>query len=474
MLAPIHRPDVAESVFSESSDAGTAKSFERPSGHPCCMANGKWDEGKHRRKGPGAKNPGHFASKSRPAPTAPLDDDEAAALPPNTADKQWTRIEPRAFKVFFPGLVEGERDIPGGEPHENVTEALGDWLHKGPSRKGLEALYTATAEDIAERLSANTCVSNYLDLPIASSSEDDAGTLCWDVRGLFTEVEGDHEVPADPLKVSVVFGQLDEWGNVESCFEATATLEAPRYDRPDALIPCTPKFDKLDSLEGMRWRWRKIKQGYAPDHRPPDEWPSPQERSTSRPERDGVLSALDCEPGVAWSSRLDERAAIDPESHIGEHCVVQEETSIGFGAFLGHHVILGRNVDIGANTSIGDRAHLGHFTEVGSEASVGKSVWSDSFVKVGPRSDIGPGTRLENQSKIGEGASIGKSCSIAKEAVVGPEAKIGDGALIGTLATIGRGAIVEPGVSVGEFAVVADGAVVSEYLPPGSHKLHDS
>jgi bifunctional UDP-N-acetylglucosamine pyrophosphorylase/glucosamine-1-phosphate N-acetyltransferase len=178
----------------------------------------------------------------------------------------------------------------------------------------------------------------------------------------------------------------------------------------------------------------------------------------------GVTMAAADTVHLAWDTRIDPGAVIDPYVVFGPGVSVETEAVIRSfshleGAIVSRGAIVGPYARLRPGAVIGEAAHIGNFVEV-KKVKVGAGAKANHLAylgdgEVGARANIGAGTIFCNydgfdkfDTHVGEGAFIGSNSALVAPVTIGPGAYTGSGSVItrdvaADALALGRGTQVE-------------------------------
>ncbi|HOX87242.1 MAG TPA: acyltransferase [bacterium] len=159
---------------------------------------------------------------------------------------------------------------------------------------------------------------------------------------------------------------------------------------------------------------------------------------------------------------------IEPDTEIGEFCVIEEGVQIGRNCRISHHVV------IHAGTVIGDEVRIDAFSVIGKRPMRAKrSIFKDqeleparigSHVMIGAQAVIYRGCTLDEHVLIADGAAVREQVTIGAYTIVGRNATVEN------LTTIGRKCKLETNCYITAYSTIEDFC----FIAPGVHTTNDN
>ncbi|WP_459618437.1 UDP-3-O-(3-hydroxymyristoyl)glucosamine N-acyltransferase [Bordetella sp. 2513F-2] len=208
-------------------------------------------------------------------------------------------------------------------------------------------------------------------------------------------------------------------------------------------------------------------------------------------------------PGVHPSAVVADDAELEPDVHVGPHCVVESGVRIGRGTVLGPGCIIGRGSSLGPHCRLHARVTLYHGVHVGARAiihsgavlgadgfgfapdpTLGKGAWGKisqlGGVRVGDDVEIGANTTIDrgalDDTTLGDGVKLDNQIMVAHNVRIGAHTAmaacvgVAGSTVIGERCTIGGASMLSGHLTLADDVHISGGtAVTSNIGKPGQY-----
>jgi acetyltransferase-like isoleucine patch superfamily enzyme len=150
------------------------------------------------------------------------------------------------------------------------------------------------------------------------------------------------------------------------------------------------------------------------------------------------------------SSIIAKSAKIEPETRIGEFCVIGENVSIGSGCVIGNHVVIHEDTVISDNIRIDDNTVIGKLPMKAANSAVTKD------------QELSP-CQIKDNGIIGTGVVIYRGCEIGQKVLIADLATIRENVSVGDFTIVGRGVAIENFCNIGRYVKLETNVYITAY-----------